>query len=150
MLESKLFNFQPNFPLTVYQYFFEGLLFLLSNSNVLPKFILKLVKPREKLFPGRPPLPPTLPKWAPDFATGRPSVELLSFLVDFGTPQKSSNRIPRLGAKCVNFVAILGTRADALSSQSCRKLTHRVCQAIAANREASCRPKGQTRGRFGS
>ena len=58
--------------------------------------IPKLVKPREKPFPGRPPYSPTLPKMCTHFRFSRPSAELLSFLVDFCTPQKSlKNRLPQ-------------------------------------------------------
>ena len=65
-------------------------------SNYFAKLVPKLVKPREKPFPGRPPLPPTLPKLVPDFRFSRPSAELLSFFVDFCTPQKSlKNSIPQ-------------------------------------------------------
>ena len=54
-------------------------------QNLCPK----LVKPREKPFPGRPPLPPTLPEILLKFALGPKCRELSSFLVDFCTPQKS-------------------------------------------------------------
>ena len=69
---------------------------VLGVSNYSAKLIPKLVKPREKPFPGRPPYSPTLPEILPKFAFGPPSAELLSFFVVFCTPQKSlKNRIPQ-------------------------------------------------------
>ena len=76
---------------------------MLGVSNYFAKRIPKLVKPREKPFPGRPPLPPTLPKICAHSPRGRPSAELFSFLVDFlHIPKLIKNRIPQNTAKNLN------------------------------------------------
>ena len=53
-------------------------------------------KTSQNRFPGLPPLPPTRPEITSRIAFGRPSVELLSILVDFlHIPKLIQNRIPQ-------------------------------------------------------
>ena len=80
------------------------------------------------------------PKMLPDDCKNL-EARLIREWVDLGTS---------LGAKCVNFVAIFGGWADALSSQIAPKLTHGALHLIAKTRKFFWRPSGQARGRFGS
>ena len=57
-----------------------------------------------KVPPAAPRIPPGLPKWVRLFHFGRPSAELSSFFVDFGTPQKSAGPACEMSKnRCVCF-----------------------------------------------
>ena len=79
-------------------------------------------KTSQNRFPGLPPLPPTRPEITSRIAFGRPSVELLSILVDFlHIPKLLKNRIPQNTAKNLKSRTPDHPNIDSLRSAHARR-----------------------------